>query len=818
MRFLIVAVLISGCVSSSSVVCDDGRECPAGTVCKQVTNPDQQVCATPNQLSQCDGKAPFDQCQMDGVALARCYDGVCLPAGCGNSRVDPDEVCDDGNTNSGDGCSADCKSIETCGNGVVDPVNGEICDDGNLLDHDGCSSTCQPEQLHWVAHSLTGPTQRVSGMAAYDPSRDRVVIFGGQPDYSGNALIGETWEWTGADWERHVGAAPSIRESAAMAFDGKRVVLFGGQSGAGGTLLDDTWTYDGAGWSPQPVSGPEPRNLHTMAFDSHRGRVVLYGGYAVDGSNPTDTWEWDGASWTAITTSHNPGARAGAMMAYDSVRGRIVLVGGVPPTGTAQTWVYDGTDWTDVTPASGVVPEGFQGAMAFDTALDKMVAFGGCGSLYCVTPSVSRTLAWDGTSWSNLAPAHTPQDRVYTQLASAGERVVLFGGGTSFTTVYGDTWVFETGDWHAPTSPPARSEAMIANDVSHHQLVVFGGVDNAFQPLGDTWLLSTHGWTQVTGGTPPGARYRAAMTFDPVNHNVVMFGGFAGGGLNETWIWNGTAWSQQTVGTPPSARFGAAMAFDGHYVTMFGGGGGDTMTWSWNGTNWAFAAPAHSPTLRLRAAAAYDPIRNELVMFGGLISGNPIDETWTYDGTDWTKKDLAVHPTPRSDATLAWNPARKRLVLSGGSGDVDPWEWDGTQWTPLAAVDAPSARNYFTSATSLAGTGTVIHDGATPTASFDELWELRWDSTHASERCEGDDLDGDKLVGCADPDCWVVCTPACPPGTTCPTGAPKCGDGTCEAAYETCRTCPQDCTCAPLCGDGVCDPGETSTICPGDCH
>ena len=31
---------------------------------------------------------------------------------------------------SGDGCSADCKSTETCGNGIVDTV-GEVCDDGN---------------------------------------------------------------------------------------------------------------------------------------------------------------------------------------------------------------------------------------------------------------------------------------------------------------------------------------------------------------------------------------------------------------------------------------------------------------------------------------------------------------------------------------------------------------------------------------------------------------------------------------------------------------------------------------------------------------
>jgi len=34
-----------------------------------------------------------------------------------------------------------------CGNGIVEPANGEICDDGNLSAGDGCDATCQPELL-----------------------------------------------------------------------------------------------------------------------------------------------------------------------------------------------------------------------------------------------------------------------------------------------------------------------------------------------------------------------------------------------------------------------------------------------------------------------------------------------------------------------------------------------------------------------------------------------------------------------------------------------------------------------------------------------
>src|SRR5690606_20446340 len=58
----------------------------------------------------------------------------CVPEACGNGVVDPGEVCDDGNNVSGDGCSADCLSDETCGNGYVDAAAGESCDDGNVID------------------------------------------------------------------------------------------------------------------------------------------------------------------------------------------------------------------------------------------------------------------------------------------------------------------------------------------------------------------------------------------------------------------------------------------------------------------------------------------------------------------------------------------------------------------------------------------------------------------------------------------------------------------------------------------------------------
>lgn len=66
---------------------------------------------------------------------------------CGDNVLDSGEECDDGNNESGDGCSSECL-IEIpepyCGDGVLD--SGEECDDGNTDDGDGCSSGCLIEK------------------------------------------------------------------------------------------------------------------------------------------------------------------------------------------------------------------------------------------------------------------------------------------------------------------------------------------------------------------------------------------------------------------------------------------------------------------------------------------------------------------------------------------------------------------------------------------------------------------------------------------------------------------------------------------------
>ncbi|MBU1446666.1 DUF4215 domain-containing protein, partial [Patescibacteria group bacterium] len=65
---------------------------------------------------------------------------------CGNGSNEAGEQCDDGNTISGDGCSASCileVLTPICGNSAIE--GSETCDDGNTTSGDGCSSTCALE-------------------------------------------------------------------------------------------------------------------------------------------------------------------------------------------------------------------------------------------------------------------------------------------------------------------------------------------------------------------------------------------------------------------------------------------------------------------------------------------------------------------------------------------------------------------------------------------------------------------------------------------------------------------------------------------------
>jgi cysteine-rich repeat protein len=122
-------------------------------VCGDAVRTGGEVCEQGNTTN---GDGCSAQCNVEpGWNCTAAVPAVCAPI-CGDGVRVGTEQCDQGNTTNGDGCSSTCQ-IETgwtctgspsvcttlCGDGVR--AGAEQCDQGNTTSGDGCSATCQIE-------------------------------------------------------------------------------------------------------------------------------------------------------------------------------------------------------------------------------------------------------------------------------------------------------------------------------------------------------------------------------------------------------------------------------------------------------------------------------------------------------------------------------------------------------------------------------------------------------------------------------------------------------------------------------------------------
>jgi cysteine-rich repeat protein len=151
---------MTGFVSAKSKcvpVCGDGVQTP-GEACDDGKNDGSYGGCTADckKGPRCgDGmqQLPQEECD-DGKNLtpysqtkSSCAPGCKLPSYCGDAKLDSlfGEECDDGTNAGGYGaCNPDCTLGPRCGDGNVDEPN-EQCDDGNSVSGDGCSAKCDKE-------------------------------------------------------------------------------------------------------------------------------------------------------------------------------------------------------------------------------------------------------------------------------------------------------------------------------------------------------------------------------------------------------------------------------------------------------------------------------------------------------------------------------------------------------------------------------------------------------------------------------------------------------------------------------------------------
>lgn len=535
-------------------------------------------------------------------------------------------------------------------------------------------------------------------------------------------------------WTNITPPSPSARLRLSLAFDPirNRTLLFGGSTGSG--HLDDTWEWDGTRWHPFVLPGPSARSQHAMVFDTTRNRVVLYGGYN-ETSSLNDTWEWDGASWELRSTT-GP-ARSGFGMAYDLARNRTVIFGGYYSFGATyqifnDTWEWDGASWTQASttgPASR-----YWHSMAYDALRSKVVLFGGQD----LNPTIfGDTWEWDGVAWTQMATTG-PQPRRESGMTfnPVGNQIVLAGGrGTSIA--YPDRWAWNGVSWTQLTSGLTRYAHGLAFDVGRSLFVSFGGTDN-FTPSDELW--ESYGSTWSLRRVNPPARRDHSMAYDPLRDHVMVFGGETSDGLDgKTWEWNTTWWEDKNV-FQTSCR-NSAMTFNASSGTIhkFGGVNAHDISLgrlhSWNGSVWTQLSTV-GPIPRSDSAMAFDSMRGRLVLFGGVDAGNSaLGDTWEWDGAAWSLV-ATTGPSPRMSHGMVFDASRGHVVLFGGHYFVngnetalgDTWEWDGTQWS-MIPITGPPARSRHSMAYDSNRACVVLYGGrSVGFATYDDTWELTGDT------------------------------------------------------------------------------------------
>jgi len=272
----------------------------------------------------------------------------------------------------------------------------------------------------WQQLTISGaaPSKRGFHSAAYDQANNRMMIFGGDPSVGYCfADVNDMWVLTNADgsvgtagWTQlsPTGAAPSIRSFASAIYDptGNRMIIYGGNEQCDGPD-SDLWVLTNAnglggtpGWIQLSASGggPGPRTGHEAMYDAAHNRMILFGGQAAS-SLTNDTWVLSNANglggtatWTELAPAGPlPLPRSSFVAAYDAAMNTMVVVGGSSSAGyTNDVWVLSNANGRGGAPAwTQVMPGGPFPAVRGNSSLVEI-------------PGAGRLVIFDGVNSSGI--------------------------------------------------------------------------------------------------------------------------------------------------------------------------------------------------------------------------------------------------------------------------------------------------------------------------------------------------------------------------------------------------------------------------------
>jgi hypothetical protein len=249
-------------------------------------------------------------------------------------------------------------------------------------------------------------------------------------------------------------------------------------------------------------------------------------------------------------------------------------------------------------------------------------------------------------------------------------------------------------------------------------MVVFGGRSHSqfLDDFGALSLADTMTWTRMG----PVQSEAASMIEDPVGQRLVVFGGepLAYGWPNDVWtlsLGDELGWTVLApTGTRPSPRFFHSATYDPvrQRMVVYGGLSGGLVVddlWVLSLTDtpaWMQLSPSTPLSGQYALSAIYDPVRDRVIFFGG--SNNAVWALSLAGTPTWTQllPPSATPPVALTYHSAIYDPVRDRMIVFGGCdgatstflNDVWALSLSGTPaWTLLAPTGTPpSARRSHT--------------------------------------------------------------------------------------------------------------------------
>ena len=261
------------------------------------------------------------------------------------------------------------------------------------------------------------PERRSDAAMAYDPERQRIVLFGGLvadstatvnafvacPTCSRTRQFNDIWTFDGDRWQS-AGNGPMAFGGAAV-YDAERQALVmiafrGLASGDDGPKSVGLWTYRDERFVLVDSAGPRSESSPRPAYDTRRKVVVL----PIFEGPDAGVWEWNGR-WARIQPVTGPEPRRGHVTTYDESRERTLLFGGAHWDGERSTtfndlWSWDGRQWTRVHDGASDAPAPREdGTLVYDPRGTRLLLLGGLGPGQVL---LRETWAFEAGAWRRL--------------------------------------------------------------------------------------------------------------------------------------------------------------------------------------------------------------------------------------------------------------------------------------------------------------------------------------------------------------------------------------------------------------------------------